>query len=38
MNTLKLIDSLEEMLESSNKVPLTGNVMVKLDETLDLIN
>ena len=38
MNTLKLIDSLEEMLESSNKVPLTGNVMIKLDETLDLIN
>lgn len=38
MNTLKLIDSLEEMLESSSKVPLTGSVMIKLDESLDLIN
>lgn len=38
MNTLKLIDALEEMLESSHKVPLTSNIMVKGDELLDLIN
>ena len=38
MNTLKLIDSLEEMLETSTKVPLTNSVMVKNDEVLDLIN
>ena len=38
MNTLKLIDSLEEMLESSHKVPLTNSIMVKGDEVLELIN
>lgn len=38
MNTLKLIDSLEEMFETAHKVPLTGNIMVKGDEAFDLIN
>lgn len=38
MNTLKLIDSLEEMLETANKVPLTGSIMIKGDEVFDLLN
>ena len=38
MNTLKLIDSLEEILETAHKVPLTGNIMIKGDEVFDLLN
>lgn len=38
MNTLKLIDSLEEMLEIAHKIPLTGNIMIKGDEVFDLLN
>lgn len=38
MNTLKLIDSLEELLETAHKVPLTGSLMIKSDEAFELIN
>lgn len=38
MNTLKLIDSLEELVESSGKLPMTNKAMMNVDEVLDIIN
>ena len=38
MNTLRLIDSLEEILITAHKIPLTNNILVKNDEVLNILN
>lgn len=37
MDIFKLLDTLEDMLDESKKVPLTGKAMIDKDEALDII-
>lgn len=38
METMKLLEYLEEIIETSSKVPMTGKVMVSKKEVLEVIN
>lgn len=38
METIKLLEYLEEIMETSAKVPMTGKVMVNKKEVLDILN
>ncbi|MBV4418041.1 ATPase [Clostridium tyrobutyricum] len=38
MNTIKLLEYLEEIIETSAKVPMTGKVMISKKEVLDILD
>ena len=38
MEILKYVDQLEEIVDTATKVPLTGKVMVDVDEVFELID
>lgn len=38
MNLLELVEELEDLIETSSQIPLTGKVMLDRDELLEVIN
>ncbi len=38
MNLLELVEELEDLIETSSQIPLTGKVMLDRDEVLEIVN
>ena len=37
MDVLRYVDDLEDIIETSSSIPLTGKIMVEKDEIMDLL-